>query len=373
MDLLQPMMIVALLLGGLGVALLGSIKVPLARALRIDEARVGGLVSLFGFTLIPVTLTAGFLTDLAGRQVVFIGGSVLFALSLWLLAAARTYGLALAGVILLSAGWGLLMNVGNVMTPLTFPGSTANATNLANVFFGLGAFLTPVVIGWLLRVLSLSWALGLLGVLALVPGLLAPGVAFPAPSVEGGDVASLLADPVLILCALAMFFYGPLEASMAAWSTTYLGDQGVKETTAAGLLSAFWLAFMATRLVTALTLPAGAERLLILVLALVCIAVLALVVASRSRPLAMVLVPATGLVFGPIFPTVMAVLLGHFPAEVQGRAVGLYFAVGGVGWSLIPILIGRYAKATSVQRGLRIAVLAAVGLSVVAGLMVFTL
>jgi len=53
MALLQPMMIAALLVSGMGVALLGSVKVPLARRLQIDEARVGGLVSIFGFTMIP--------------------------------------------------------------------------------------------------------------------------------------------------------------------------------------------------------------------------------------------------------------------------------------------------------------------------------
>ena len=137
MTLLQPTMVAALLVSGMGVALLGSVKVPLARRLQIDEARVGGLVSLFGFAMIPVILAAGFLTDLLGRQLVFLSGCALLAVSLMALARARTYPLALAAVILLSAGWSLLINVGNVLTPLAFPGGMAYATNLANVFFGL--------------------------------------------------------------------------------------------------------------------------------------------------------------------------------------------------------------------------------------------
>src|SRR5438874_6761746 len=122
MSLLQPMMVAALLVGGMGVALLGSVKVPLARRLQIDEARVGGLVSLFGFFTIPVILTAGFLSDLVGRQAVLGGGCGLLAVSLFLLAQARGYPAALAAVLTLSAGWSLLINVGNVLTPLAFPG-----------------------------------------------------------------------------------------------------------------------------------------------------------------------------------------------------------------------------------------------------------
>jgi fucose permease len=51
--------------------------------------------------------------------------------------------------VLLGGAWSLLINVGNVLTPVAFPGSAAYATNLANVFFGLGAFLTPLALAFL--------------------------------------------------------------------------------------------------------------------------------------------------------------------------------------------------------------------------------
>jgi fucose permease len=89
---------------------------------------------------------------------------------------------------------------------------------------------------------------------------------------------------------------------------------------------------------------------------------------SRGRVPAMALVIAAGAFFGPIFPTLMAVLLGHFeraPA-LYGRAVGMLFAVGGVGWTAIPLLIGARARRAGVQRGFLIAAAAAVGLSGVA-------
>jgi fucose permease len=370
------MMVAALLVSGMGVALLGSVKVPLARRLAIDEARVGGLVSLFGFAMIPVILAAGFLTDLLGRQLVFLSGCVLLAVSLLALAQARVYPLALAAVMLLSGGWSLLINVGNVLTPLAFPGDLAYATNLANVFFGLGAFLTPLAVAFLIRRTSLPAALTLLGGLALVPAVLSLGVDFTALAPAGSDgeapgTGHLLADPILWLCGLALFFYGPLEACMGAWATTYLGERGVAEGTAATLLSAFWLAFMLSRLAAALSLaalglPVAARPVLILVLALASVGVLLGVVRSRGPALAMALVISAGVVFGPIFPTIMAVLLEHFPEAVRGRAVGLLFAIGGVGWTVIPILLGAYARRAGVQRGFSIGVAAAVALSLVA-------
>jgi fucose permease len=378
--MLLSMMIAVLLVTGLGAALLGSVKLPLAKRLQIDEARVGGLVSLFGFIMSPVIFTAGFLTDLLGRPAVLVSGSLLLALSLALLASARTYARALTAVVFLSGGWSLLVNVGNVLTPHAFPGGLAYATNLANVFFGLGALLTPVALAFLMRRTSLPVALFLASALALVPALLVAGVNFDAllPSAQSDDpgianssnLMSVLADPVLWLCGLALFCYGPLEASMGAWSTTYLTERGVRTERAATLLSGFWLAFMVSRLATAFTLSTGHEAILILVLAVLSVGVLLGVVFSTRAPAAMTLVLAAGLVFGPIFPTLMAILLGHFAPSVHGRAVGLLFAIGGVGWTAIPLLIGAYARRTSVQRGFLIAVAAALGLCVVAAVLV---
>ena len=131
----------------MGLALVGSVKLALAQKLRIDEGRVGGLVSLFGFTTIPVILTAGFLTDLMGRQVVLIGGTILMVLGLLVLAASHRYATALVSVLLLGAAWAAQINVINVLVPhvLKPPAFLSGdippisfATNLGNVFFGLG-------------------------------------------------------------------------------------------------------------------------------------------------------------------------------------------------------------------------------------------
>jgi fucose permease len=373
-NFLTAMMVAALLVGGMGVAILGSIKVPLAARLQMDEARVGGLVSIFGFTLIPVIFIAGFLTDLAGKQAVLMAGCACMFLGLGELGVAKRYVTALGGIVLFSAGWSLLTNVGNVLTPIAFGGDTAYATNLANVFFGLGAFLTPLLVTVLLRRLTFVWTMLITGGLVMIPFLLALRVDFstfapPATAASEIGLVTLLAAPMLWLCGMGLFFYGPMEASLAAWATTYLQEQHVKDTTAAGFLSGFWLTFMMARLATAFLLPKGFEAHLILALALASALVLGLMVVSRSRALAMALVPAAGVVFGPIFPTLIAVLLDSFAPEVRGRAVGLFFAIGGVGWTMIPILIGKYAQRTSLQRALSITVAAAAGLSCVAVVM----
>lgn len=386
MIFLQLTVITGLLATGMGVALLGSVKLRLAGRLQIDEARVGGLVSTFGFAMIPVMLSVGFATDLVGKQPVVIGGSLLMAVSLVVLASSRNYRTALLGVLLLSASWAALINVVNPLSIFAFPGADpsdpnkAYATNLACFYFGLGAFLTPLAVTFLLKRVGLTRGLLVLAGLVPVTAILTLGVDFTAlapaanqekaAAVAASGIAVLLRDPVMWLCALALLFYSPLEASMAAWTTTYLRDKGVGEAAASGLLSAFWLTFTASRLATALfvgsfELPGG-ETGLILAFALVSIGVLAGVAWGRGRGMAAAMVIAAGLIFGPIFPTVMAVLLDHFDESLWGRAVGLFFAIGGIGWTTIPVMMGAYARRTSVQRGFLIAVGAAVALSAIA-------
>ena len=369
------MTIAGLLVTGMGVALLGSLKLALAQRLGIDETRVGGMVSIFGFIIIPVILTAGFFTDLVGRQAVLTAGFVLFAGSLVGLGCAGAYRNALLAVLLMGGAWAASVNVLNVLTPVAFGGSLPYATNLANFFFGLGAFLTPLATAWLIRRGGFATALLVLAGLALVPAVLGLGVDFSALSSQSQDEATLVgptrasslwADPVMWLCGFGLFFYGPLEAAMGAWTTTYLKDKGIAERTAMVLLSGFWLAYMVSRLATAFSLPAGAEATLILAMSLACLGITAAIVWSRGRTTAVVLVLAAGLAFGPIFPTIMAILLGHFDASVHGRAVGFLFAIGGIGWTTIPILIGAYARRRGVQRGFLVAVASCAGLCGVA-------
>lgn len=377
MNLLQICWVTALLVCGMGVALLGSVKVPLARRLEMDEGRVGGLVSMFGFALIPVMLVMGFLTDLLDKKLVVLGGCLLITFSLALLALARRYATALLSVLLLSAGWSGVINVLNVLMQKAFGGSPTYAMNLGNFFFGLGAFLTPLLVAFLSKRAGLVTTLFTLAGVALLPGALAFGVDFaalagPAAKTQAGPgIGALLADPILWLTALGLLFYAPMEATMGAWTTTYLSDKRASEALASAMLSTYWLAFTIARLgaallVAAFPLTASGTGWLIVGLAVFCLLVWVGAVISPNRGMACAMVALAGIAFGPTFPTIVGVLTGHVDPAVAGRAVGLFFMIGGIGWSVIPMMIGAYARRAGVQRAFLIAVGAGVGLTATA-------
>jgi fucose permease len=381
-QMLTLMQIAALAVAGMCHALLGSIKVPLARKLNIDETRVGGLVSVFGFTLIPMVLAAGFLVDEYGKHTVLSGGFLLLIVSLVMLSQLRSYPVTFLAVLVLGTGWSALVNVLNVTSPPAFlPAEEISkrmsyAMNMGDFIFGMGAFLTPMAVAALVRKIGLQKTFFVLASLAFVPLLLGFGVdwkklATPQTETIAGGLGILLSDPIVLLCCLAFFFHVPIEASVATWATTLMTDKGVSEVRASGLLSAFWLTFMGSRLLTALTLPVGKDTALVMSMAALCIVFTLGIAFSRAAWFTCLMVVLAGLILGPIFPTLIAILLTHVQPSLQGRTVGLFFCIGGIGWTSIPILIGAYAKKTTVQRAFLIATGSAViltGLSVALGI-----
>ena len=149
MDLnLTVMQALALAIAGMCHALIGSVKVPLAKQLDIPESRVGGLVSIFGFTLIPMAFAAGYFADIEGRNPVVETGFVLVILSVIVLATLKNYKMALVSILLLGTGWSALVNVLNALQGPAFLSrdqiSNENlpfAMNLGDFIFGMGAFL----------------------------------------------------------------------------------------------------------------------------------------------------------------------------------------------------------------------------------------
>src|SRR2546430_917111 len=168
--LLQSFMVTSLPATGMCYAVLGALKLPLADRLKMNEAKVGGLVSSFGFMVGPIILLCGFLADALGRKGVWLTGCVLVALSLFMLARTKKYFWAVVAVMLLSAGWSAMINVANVLMYLAYA-NVFMATKMLDFFFWLGAFLTPTVTILLIRRFGFSWAVSLLRALLTVPAI----------------------------------------------------------------------------------------------------------------------------------------------------------------------------------------------------------
>ena len=366
--------IVALLcVFGLGscFALLGSISVKLMPRLKIDQGKFGSLVSAFMFSCLVASLIVGIVIDMVGYRPVAVCGFVLTALCIFVIAQGKSYWSVLAPCILLGFGAIALNTAGNTLLPVVlFEGKNpAAASNLGNVFFGLGLLLTPLIVSFLFQKVSYEKAISVVAVILLAPVIFAVLATYPESragfAIEDG--LALLSEPVVLVAAMMLFCYTSLETSFCNWLPPYgkevIGaerpdaDANAVDASAQRLLSLFAVAMMAGRLIAS-QIPWITEYGSWFIAGTALIAALTIMAmsVSKSTRQAQVLAVLGGLTLAPIFPTMVGVTFAKYPPEVYGSIIGIMFTLGFLGASIAPRAIGGLAKGSSVQKSLKLLV-----------------
>jgi fucose permease len=363
--------IVALLcVFGLGMcfSLFGSIGVKLMPRLAIDRGRFGTLISTFMFTCLVVSLIIGVTTDKIGYKPVAIAGFVAASLGIFLIARSRTYASAVPCCFLLGIGAMALNTAGNTLIPVVLFGgkNPAAASNLGNVFFGLGLFLTPLIVSYLFRKTTYEKAVSLLGVLILIP--VAPAMLAAYPKASAGfvfsEAVSLLAEPIVLVGAVVLLLYSSVETSFCNWLTPYAkeifgrarsnSDEGAIDAKAQRMLSFFAIAMMAGRLITS-QVPAITQygsRIIggVMLASAAIIFGMSAVKKAAHVPLLALL---AGLMLAPCFPTTVGIIYAKHPANF-GSVFGVIFAGAMLGGVVVPKAIGNLAKGATIQKSLRL-------------------
>ena len=373
MTALQATTISAAFVFGMILALLGSLKLALAKRLNLGEGEVARLLAALNAAVVPLMLLAGCLIDTLGVRIVLILGSLATALAVATLDLKSSYGRTFGSLLLAGLGSACVGAAALVLMPHAFFGVDRLASasiNLGCVFIALGALVTPVLSDVLNRLLEFRRTVGVLAVLCLAPALLAalPNQ-FQGVVLLGVDLTALVSDANLWLIGLVFLFYAPLESSISVWTTTYLTDLGEGEGGAAWMLSAFWTAFLASRLLTAMLLhwaaaPSG-EPWVIVAAGVAAAAVIGNLVGAANKSSARVSLVLLGFLLGPVFPVLVSLAFRSAP-ESPGTAYGMVFAVGSVGSLVMVPLVGARARRTNVQTALRIPMVLALALSAAA-------
>ncbi len=316
----------------------------------------------------------GLLLDRLGVSLMIAAGSVFICLALITFAWTERYGSAIAAVFLLGVGAACMSPATIVLMPQAFFEERLGASlNLGNVFFALGALITPTLVEVLLIGTGYRRALMWLCLAAVVPLAIVP-FAETIRVPESSEVGSIFTEPDLWFAGLVFAFYGPIEYFLSTWTTTFLTYLGHREDRAAWLLSAFWLAFLAGRVIMAFVeiqsptvfWPRAEPWIIVALAFFVCVA-LGNLAGAVSRQRAAWGLLLLGLLLGPIFPTLVSVLFNNerFTGE-RGTVYGGMFAIGSLGSFVLPPAIGMYARRTNIQHALRIPLLVGLAMLVAA-------
>jgi fucose permease len=363
---------------GIAFIILGAVSEELKTALGVTNAEIGNLVLTLFLTSVFVQLIVGPMVDKFGYKPVAIVGFLVEGLAMFLIASATSLGTATMACVLLGIGAMCLNTVGNTLIPVVlFDGKDpARASNFGNAFFGLGYVVTPLLFS-LLGSAGVPYATGVLvlGGLMVLFLLVAFSAKFPASATgyEFSMAFKLLGTPAVIVAALALFCYISLEVSLATWAKPYMtelfgGAANPGAVSRAGLiLSLFGAAMMVGRFVTSTVKNLTAIGIrLIAVLALVAMGAILVMIMTASATVATAAVVLTGFVFAPIFPTIVGVTFAKFEPRLYGSIFGIIFAIGLLGGTFVPQIVGSLSVGATIQQSLLIVAAMAGALFVIA-------
>ncbi len=360
---------------GMSFSLLGSIGVKLMPRIKIDQGKFGSLISAFMFTCLLASLVMGVITDSIGYKPVAVFGFIATAVCIFILAYGKSYKSVLVPCILLGFGAMALNTAGNTLIPVVlFDGTNpAAASNLGNVFFGLGLFLTPFLVSFLFRKTTYEKAVSALGIVVLLPVTVALTAKYPTSELgfAVGDAVKLLAEPAVLISALVLFCYIALDASFCNWLAPFgkevlassHPDMNADDADASAqrLLSLYAIAMIVGRLIASqISVITEYGSYFIAGAALISAVIIFLLVGIKSIRTARVLIVLSSLALAPCFPTTVGVTFAKFDPSVYGSVFGIIFAVGLAGAVIIPKVIGNMAKGSSVQKSMKLLVPACV-------------
>ena len=364
---------------GMTVALLGRVKLAGAQSASTKDGAFSRWLLALNVAVIPLVLLSGVLLDIYGARAVLVVGSMMLAVALALLKPGTSFS-EWAGAITGWLGPMLLAGLGasavgaacTVLMPDAFFVSeeTSAGLNLGFVFLALGALLASVLADILLLRIGQRRTLSLFALLSLAPAFLGvlPNAHWQLVA-HSGNLSAFFAEPACWLAALVLFFYVPLEASLSLWTFTLLAERGEDEREATGLLTGFWAAFMASRLVAAFAqhivfLSDWWDRGLVVAAPLLSAIVLGNLAGAgqRGRPRGGLIL--LGLLLGPVLPTLLSLVFQAAP-DAKGTSYGLVFAAGSLGSMLLaPLLSVRWRP--TLQVPLRLPIYLAVLVTVLA-------
>ena len=112
-------------------------------------------------------------------------------------------------------------------------------------------------------------------------------------------------------------------------------------------------------------LTAMGNKVILLAVAVSFVAIM-LMIFANSPALAIFAVILAGLAFAPIFPTIVGVTFSKFDPSLYGSIFGIIFAVGLLGGTFVPKMIGNMSVGSTVQQSIPIAAVMAGILFVIA-------
>lgn len=356
---------VGLLLIGWSTLLVPSLIREIERDFGQSDAGLGIYYLVGSAAYASGSFGGGMLTERFGRRLVLIIATVLIGLGTALLGLVPIWAIVLLSALPAGFGSGAIDGGVNGLVLDLYPNARGRALNTLHLFFSIGAFTSPLVVGRLVGA-GVPWQVLVVATAAVtVPvALLWAIVSLPhgrhsAPSLDGEPRSGRLAFRwPLIALEVAIACYVASEVGVSNWLIRFLEDVPLALATTS--LSLYWGGLALGRLVSARFSDGFDHLRLAAVSALAAgVATIAAVLAPSTEA-AIALFAVVGFASGPVFPLIIAIGGDRHPGR-SAAVSGFLIASAIVGGLVYPPVMGLL----SVSVGLPIAMLGAGALAVV--------
>lgn len=333
-----------LLTFGIVFTMVGTVLPSVMARFGIDKTAAGALLVLATFGILLGALIFGPIVDRRGYKAILLISTALIIVGLEGVAFASSIGGLRVAVFLIGFAGGIINGGANALVSDISGDERGPRLNLLGVFFGIGAMGVPFVIGMLTSRFGHAWLIAGIGALVLVPLGVIATTTFPPPKQAQGfplaDAGRLLRDPVMLLMGLMLFLESGLEITVGGWTSTFVTEElAVAERSALILLSLYWTGMMLARLAIGTVLRKVPPFRILYVCLTIALAGAALLLTTRSVPLAAVGVFSLGVGFAAMFPTVLGFVGTRF-AALSGTAFSAAITMALVGGMLLPYAAG---------------------------------
>jgi FHS family Na+ dependent glucose MFS transporter 1 len=249
---------------------------------------------------------------------------------------------------------GMINTGANTLLVWTHGGRSGPFMNALHFFFGLGAFVSPLIIAQVLDISGgyrwVYWALAVFALLVGLRMLTMPDSPTPLQhTTKEEKTAARLNYPLIAVGMLFLFFYVGSEITFGGWVYTYAVTLGLaSQTGAAYLTSVFWFAFTAGRLLSIPLATRVASRTTITIALLGCLLTVGLLIGfPGSTGVLWTAAISLGFFMAPIWPTGFT-LIGQ-SIQLTARASGIVLLGDSLGGMVLPWLVGQVLETLGVR------------------------
>ncbi len=243
-----------MLLFGIVMISLGSILPEITDKFKLNEVRMGYLLTLLPSGILVGSLVFGPLVDWLSHKKILIAGSIFTLIGLEGIAFSNNIPILHFSVFCIGLGGGILNGVTNALVSEISDEDHSANLSILGVFFGVGSLGTPVLLGLLQGSYSFEYILSLLGAFVILPILFFIFIRFPVVAKSQGiplrEGFNMLKDPLLLFFGFILFFQSGFEGLLNNWTTSYLeAIKNLNASNALFTLSSFVGALIVARII----------------------------------------------------------------------------------------------------------------------------